>query len=156
DAQLAAALDDDGAGGRPHRPGAVLHARRDDRGTAPPRAGASGRRGRLGLDAAGRRSCLGGDGRRLLDRPRRLSRAVWLCLLGLVAIVPASADDLARELPRIAPKTPDEALKAFRIHDGFRLVPVAVEPLVTDPVAACYDEDGRLYVVEMRGYPYPE
>src|SRR5262249_13945146 len=26
----------------------------------------------------------------------------------------------------------------------------------TDPVSACYDADGRLYVVEMRGYPYPE
>jgi putative membrane-bound dehydrogenase-like protein len=27
---------------------------------------------------------------------------------------------------------------------------------VTDPVAAAYDADGRLYVVEMRGYPYPD
>jgi putative membrane-bound dehydrogenase-like protein len=33
---------------------------------------------------------------------------------------------------------------------------VAVEPRVTDPVSVCYDADGRLYVVEMRGYPYPE
>ena len=45
------------------------------------------------------------------------------------------------------------ALKSFRIHDGFQLEPVAVEPLVTDPVSVCYDADGRLYVVEMRGYP---
>ncbi len=42
------------------------------------------------------------------------------------------------------------------LHAGFRLEPVAVEPLVTDPVSVCYDADGRLYVVEMRGYPYPE
>ena len=33
---------------------------------------------------------------------------------------------------------------------------MAVEPLVTDPVSVCYDAEGRLYVVEMRGYPYPE
>ena len=33
---------------------------------------------------------------------------------------------------------------------------VAVEPVVMDPVSVCYDADGRLYVVEMRGYPYPE
>ena len=27
---------------------------------------------------------------------------------------------------------------------------------MADPVSACYDADGRLYVVEMRGYPFPE
>lgn len=29
---------------------------------------------------------------------------------------------------------------------------IAAEPLVTDPVAMCFDPDGRLYVVEMRDY----
>ena len=47
-------------------------------------------------------------------------------------------------------------MKSFRIHDGFHLEAVAVEPMVTDPVSVCYDAHGRLYVVEMRGYPYPE
>src|SRR6478735_2895409 len=65
-------------------------------------------------------------------------------------------DELARELPRIKPLEPAPALDSFRIHKGFRLEPVATEPLVTDPVSVCYDADGRLYVVEMRGYPYPE
>jgi putative membrane-bound dehydrogenase-like protein len=65
-------------------------------------------------------------------------------------------DDLARELPRIKPLEPAAAMKSFRVHPGFHLEPVAVEPLVTDPVSVCYDADGRLYVVEMRGYPYPE
>ena len=57
-------------------------------------------------------------------------------------------DQAARARPRPS--------KSFRVHPGFRLEPVAAEPLVTDPVSACYDADGRLYVVEMRGYPYPE
>ena len=77
----------------------------------------------------------------------------------LFAILPATraADvDLAKELPRIKPLTVAEALRSFQLHDGFRLEAVAAEPLVTDPVSACYDADGRLYVVEMRGYPYPE
>ncbi len=65
-------------------------------------------------------------------------------------------DDLARELPRIPPTGAAEALKTFRIHPGFRLELAASEPLVRSPVAASYDADGRLYVVEMRGYPYPE
>src|SRR5690606_7070678 len=65
-------------------------------------------------------------------------------------------DDLARELPRIPPTEPAETLKTFQLHEGFYLLQAATEPQVTDPVAACFDEDGRLYVVEMRGYPYPE
>ncbi len=68
----------------------------------------------------------------------------------------AQEDNLARELPRIKPLEPPAALASFRIHAGFRLEPVAVEPLVTGPVSVCYDADGRIYVVEMRGYPYPE
>ena len=67
-----------------------------------------------------------------------------------------AADDVAREPPRIKPLEPEAALKSFQIHAGFRLEIAASEPLVTDPVSACYDADGRLYVVEMRGYPYPE
>lgn len=65
-------------------------------------------------------------------------------------------DDLARELPRIPATEPTQALQTFKLHDGFRLIPSATEPLVTDPVSAVFDADGRLYVVEMRGYPYPE
>src|SRR4051794_34604083 len=80
-------------------------------------------------------------------------------LFGLVLAVILQAgvnEDLASELPRIKPLEPAAALGSFRIHEGFRLEPIATEPLVTDPVSVCYDADGRLYVVEMRGYPYPE
>jgi putative membrane-bound dehydrogenase-like protein len=79
-----------------------------------------------------------------------------IALLLLVASTARGQDDLARELPRIPPAEPDKALATFKIQPGFQIVPVAVEPLVTDPVAAVYDADGRLYVVEMRGYPFPE
>ena len=48
--------------------------------------------------------------------------------------------------------SPDEALSAFRIAPGFEIELVAAEPLVEDPVAMAWDEYGRLYVVEMRGY----
>ncbi len=33
---------------------------------------------------------------------------------------------------------------------------LAAEPMVFDPVAAAYDEDGRLYVVEMSDYPHKD
>src|SRR5437763_9793999 len=60
--------------------------------------------------------------------------------------------DYAGELPRIAPTEPSEALKTFHVAPGFRVEQVAAEPLVADPVAVAFDENARLYVVEMRGY----
>ncbi len=80
-------------------------------------------------------------------------------LLGIALAVSSQAgtlDDLARELPRIKPLEPAAALSSCRIHPGFHLEQVAAEPMVFNPVSACYDADGRLYVVEVCGYPYPE
>ncbi len=48
--------------------------------------------------------------------------------------------------------TPEEALSRFRIAPGYEIELVAAEPLVEDPVAMAWDEWGRLYVVELRGY----
>src|SRR5688572_19287294 len=56
------------------------------------------------------------------------------------------------DLPPSPPLSVDDALKTFELPTGFRIEPVAVEPLVEDPVAAAFDESGRLWVVEMRGY----
>jgi len=64
-----------------------------------------------------------------------------------------SADkDYSAELPRIAPTEPAEALGTFEVRPGFKIEQVAAEPLVRDPVAAAFDADGRLYVVEMCDY----
>ncbi len=62
---------------------------------------------------------------------------------------------LKDELPPLIPKEPAEALQTFRMIDGFQVELVAREPQVTSPVAAAYDEYGRLFVVEMRDYPHP-
>ena len=83
--------------------------------------------------------------------PSPIARVIALVTLCAVA----HADDL-EEVTRLPARDPAEALATFRLHSGFRLEPLAVEPLVASPVAAAFDEDGRLYVVEMRGYPYPE
>lgn len=48
---------------------------------------------------------------------------------------------------------PEEALATFEIAEGFQIELIASEPLVSDPVAMEIDEYGRMYVVEMHGYP---
>lgn len=69
---------------------------------------------------------------------------------GLVASEPALR---AEDLPRVAPKSPQEALGLFRVRPGFRVELVVGEPGVESPVAMAFDERERLYVVEMRDYP---
>lgn len=49
-----------------------------------------------------------------------------------------------------------DAAKTFHAIDGFEMQLIAAEPLVTDPVAMTYDEDGRAYVCEMNDYPYTD
>jgi putative membrane-bound dehydrogenase-like protein len=60
--------------------------------------------------------------------------------------------DIRSELARVAPHEPRDAIATFTVQPGFRLDQVAAEPLVASPVAMAHDEDGRLYVVEMRDY----
>ncbi len=55
-------------------------------------------------------------------------------------------------LPVAPPLSPEEALKSFRLPPGFRIELVASEPMIEAPVAISFDEQGRMFVVEMRGY----
>src|SRR5262249_39733057 len=52
-----------------------------------------------------------------------------------------------------SPLTPKQALAEFRLAPGLRIELVACEPQIESPVAMAFDEDGRLWVVEMRDYP---
>jgi len=60
--------------------------------------------------------------------------------------------DYRAQLPRFAPKSPAEAVQSFEVADGFSLQLTAAEPLVSSPVAMQWDENGDLFVCEMRGY----
>ena len=44
-------------------------------------------------------------------------------------------------------------LESFKLEDGFQMELVASEPLIADPVDMEIDEWGRMFVVEMHGYP---
>lgn len=49
-------------------------------------------------------------------------------------------------------KTPEEELATFQLAPGLTIQLVASEPMVQDPVVMTFDPDGRLWVVEMRGF----
>lgn len=48
-----------------------------------------------------------------------------------------------------------EAMAKFQLEPGLRIELIASEPLVIDPSAITFDEDGVMYVAENRGYPDP-
>jgi len=73
----------------------------------------------------------------------------------LVAVLCAAAQAGASLREQGGPLSPDEALAGFELEPGYRIELVAAEPLVKDPVAIAFDERGRLYVAENRGYPGP-
>lgn len=76
-------------------------------------------------------------------------RLLPLLLLGLLTT--------CRQQPVGSPPKPSpelqKALDGLSVADGFRVELVAAEPLIADPVAMEIDEDGRMFVVEMHGYP---
>ncbi len=83
-----------------------------------------------------------------------------VCLLSFLACFGAAISDVqgaapevsAEELPRVPATPPEKALETFEVKAGFRLDLVAAEPLLVDPVAIAFDENGRMFVVEMVDY----
>jgi mono/diheme cytochrome c family protein/glucose/arabinose dehydrogenase len=49
-------------------------------------------------------------------------------------------------------RSPSEELSSFQLSDDLKIQLVAAEPMVQDPVVIMFDPDGRLWVVEMRGF----
>jgi putative membrane-bound dehydrogenase-like protein len=72
----------------------------------------------------------------------------WLLLLSVVSCQLSVAADISN------PRSPADAQKAFVLADSsLKIELAAAEPNVVDPVAIRFDEDGRMWVVEMRDYP---
>jgi putative membrane-bound dehydrogenase-like protein len=79
--------------------------------------------------------------------PCRTLLALSVFALPLRAAEPAKPSE-----PRGA-LTPKQEQKLFRLPPGLRIELVAAEPQIGSPVAMAFDEDGKLWVAEMRDYP---
>lgn len=110
----------------------------------------------------GSNPCLLVGSRSRLPRSRRTLVSVAMCLLAAwlagVTVTDARADefpeviDTQKDPPRLS--TPQEALAALKLPDGFRATLFAAEPDVRNPIAFTTDAAGRLWVAE--NYTYAE
>jgi len=60
--------------------------------------------------------------------------------------------DAAKDLPRYPAVEPKDAISTWQVKKGFKLQLAAHEPQVRDPIAICFDENGRMFVCEMNDY----
>ena len=74
------------------------------------------------------------------------------CGLVLLSLISCKESTPMPETPDSPARSPEEEAKTFQLEPGFEIQLVAAEPLVESPVIIQFDEDGRLWVVEMRGY----
>ena len=51
------------------------------------------------------------------------------------------------------PLSPEEPMKLVQVLVGFELQLFTSEPDIVNPMAMCWDEKGRLYVIETEDYP---
>ncbi len=88
------------------------------------------------------------------DRPARLSSEVEDRIAGTIhELLPSAFVQNKKQAEHPEPKSPVEALAAFRHRADLTVDLVAAEPLIESPVAIDWGADGRLWVCEMYDYP---
>src|SRR5919106_290717 len=65
---------------------------------------------------------------------------------------PANANADLSPKPPVRPLAPEEQAKQFWLPAGYRLEQVLSEPVIESPGQVTFDGNGRMFVVELRGY----
>jgi hypothetical protein len=65
---------------------------------------------------------------------------------------PANANADLSPKPPVVALTPAEQAARFWLPPSYRMEPVLAEPIVEDPAQIAFDGNGRMFVVELRGY----
>lgn len=82
-----------------------------------------------------------------------LFRGLRLVFTAVAVLASQPAEAAEPAAPVNSPLSAKDSLKYFRVAAGLKVELVAAEPAVVDPVSIAFDEDGRMYVAEMRDYP---
>ena len=81
------------------------------------------------------------------------TRVLAAPILGTALCICGFAAETTRATVVKSPVSPEQSQKLFQVDPGLRVELVAAEPLVQSPCAIAWDEQGRLFVAENRGYP---
>ena len=65
---------------------------------------------------------------------------------------PANAKADLSPRPPVRPLTPEDQAKHFWLPAGYRMEPVLADPIIDSPGQVTFDGNGRMFVVELRGY----
>ena len=65
---------------------------------------------------------------------------------------PLNADADLSARPPLEPLTPSEQAKRFWLPEGYRIEPVLADPDIDNPGQIAFDGNGRMFVIELRGY----
>ena len=81
-----------------------------------------------------------------------MTKRFFIIAIGLIALVFTSTISDVKDEDPSPVLTPAEEMATFQVEPGMEIQLVAAEPMVQEPVVITFDEDGRLWVVEMRGF----
>jgi putative membrane-bound dehydrogenase-like protein len=95
--------------------------------------------------------------------PKYSSRSVRILTVGAASLICIGVTLMAAtaekkepgseyKLERVPAMAPEQSMASMEVAPGYRIELVASEPQVIDPVAISTDENGKMYVVEMRDY----
>jgi mono/diheme cytochrome c family protein/glucose/arabinose dehydrogenase len=65
---------------------------------------------------------------------------------------PANANADLSPKPPVLPLSPTEEAKQFWLPPGYHLEPILSDPVIQEPAQIAFDGNGRMFVVELRGY----
>ncbi|MBA73665.1 MAG: cytochrome C [Verrucomicrobiales bacterium] len=87
-----------------------------------------------------------------LAKPLNFLLYLSILLQSFLSSIQGEPNRKAIQKPNTAPLNPSDSMKLINLPEGFSLELVASEPQISEPVALTWDGNGKMYVVEMRGY----
>ncbi len=85
-------------------------------------------------------------------RPMNWRRSVYAIWVGAALGLSVCGQGIPKPTDAPPPLAPADAERSFVVPEGYIMLLVASEPLITEPTSVCWDERGRMHVGELHGY----